>query len=158
MKTRRIPLTRGLFAIIDATDYQRIAAHKWYANKCGSRFYARRSTPRTRLCPRKKVPMHRDILNFPLERIDHSNRNTLDNRRCNLRLATSSQDSANRRRATNNRSGIKGVCYEQRKRRWRALIQCLGRRHHLGYFSDLADAARAYQQAAKEFFKEFARP
>lgn len=39
----RIPLTRGYFAIVDAKDYERIAAVKWYAVKEGNTVYARRT-------------------------------------------------------------------------------------------------------------------
>ena len=36
---RFIPLTRGLFAIVDADDYERLSRHKWYAGGKGDNCY-----------------------------------------------------------------------------------------------------------------------
>ena len=155
---RRIPLGRGRWAIVDAEDFERLIAYNWTAFKAGRRIYARRSVRATSTCPRKRIRMHRQILDFPEGQIDHANSDGLDNRRCNLRLATATQQCANRRLASNNVSGCKGVWFEKRKGRWRAAVQCQGHKRHCGYFIDIHDAARAYQAAANKFFGDFAHP
>jgi hypothetical protein len=87
--------------------------------------------------------------------IDHINRNGLDNRRANLRLATVAQNAWNSKKRKS-RSGYKGVCYDKAKRRWRAAIVNHGRRIHLGYFEDKIEAAKAYDAAAKKYCGHFA--
>ncbi|MHC4867843.1 MAG: HNH endonuclease [Planctomycetota bacterium] len=78
--------------------------------------------------------MHRQLITPPPAYcIDHINRNGLDNRRANLRLATPSQNAANSK-PRNPRSGYKGVWFDKRKRKFRAAIWHNNKRIHLGYF------------------------
>ena len=88
--------------------------------------------------------------------VDHINRNSLDNRRCNLRIATRSLNGANRVKQTNNTSGFKGVNWFAETNRWRARLKANGKETHLGYFLSITEAAKAYDKAAKEHFGDFA--
>lgn len=102
--------------------------------------------------------MHRYLMGDPtgLE-VDHINLDTLDNRRSNLRVATRSQNAANRRRQSNNSSGYKGVSWNKERKKWHAYI-CVGRKHiTLGRFNSIVQAARAYNDAALTFFGEYAK-
>jgi hypothetical protein len=85
--------------------------------------------------------------------VDHINRRKLDCRRANLRTASSSQNSANRRPWTGS-SPFKGV--HRFRDKWRAKIQVDGAQRHLGVFDSAEAAARAYDAAAVEAFGEFA--
>ena len=87
---------------------------------------------------------------------DHVNSNGLDNRRINLREASQAQNCANQRLHSNNTSGYKGVSRERAERRWKARICVKGRHIFLGRFDDPVEAARAYNEAALEYFGEFA--
>lgn len=88
------------------------------------------------------------------EFIDHANGNPDDNRIENLRLATPGQNAANRRKPTNNRSGVKGVAVGEK--RYIASIKHNGEKTHLGEFTSLDEAAAAYAKAAQSKFGEFA--
>lgn len=78
----------------------------------------------------------------PVLDIDHKNGNRSDNRIENLRLATPSDNMHNRRADHDNTSGIKGVCWCKRKRKWIAYVN--GK--NLGYFAEIKDAeAKAIQ-------------
>lgn len=90
------------------------------------------------------------------ERVDHKDGNPLNNQRSNLRLATASQNSANRAKAKNNTTGYKGV-YRHKNNWWRAIIQVQGEAIHLGLFRTPEEAHEAYKQAAVKYFGEFAR-
>jgi hypothetical protein len=155
---RRIPLTQGRFAIVDPQDYQHLSKYKWRLcrTKGKNMLYAERSI---RLPGGKysRLLMHRQLIEAPEGYvIDHINGCGLDNRRANLRLATVSQNAWNSKKR-NPRSGYKGVWFAKDKGQWRAAIVCHGRRIHLGYFTGKIDAAKAYDDAAKKYYKEFAR-
>jgi hypothetical protein len=87
--------------------------------------------------------------------IDHRDGDPSNNRLANLRSATKTQNSANKRRYRNNACGLKGVCRERSG--WRATIYKDGRRHHLGNFPTPQEAHAAYAKAAHEMFGEYAR-
>jgi hypothetical protein len=89
--------------------------------------------------------------------IDHRDRNPLNNRWDNLRLATFSSNSANRRRHRNNKSGFKGVWFHRRTGKWRARIRKDKRSFWLGEFETPEHAHAAYVAKAHELFGEFAR-
>lgn len=94
---------------------------------------------------------------WPSEQIDHINGERDDNRIENLRLATPSQNMANRKLNANNAAGAKGVCFHKGAQRWRARLQVNGTRIHLGDFKNKEAAEIAYAVAAKMHFGDYAR-
>lgn len=89
--------------------------------------------------------------------LDHINRDPSDNRLCNLRPATISQNGANTGRRRDNRAGLKGVTFIPEKRKWRARVQVGGKRRYLGYYDTPEAAHEAYISAAQKAFGAFAR-
>lgn len=89
--------------------------------------------------------------------VDHVNGDGMDNRWCNLRLATRSQNQANSKRPKSNRSGIKGVWWDRRRNRWIASISVKNRNTRIGAFHTAEEAAAAYQAEATRLFGDFAR-
>lgn len=97
---------------------------------------------------------------WPIGMLDHINGDRSDNRICNLRPVTSSQNKANGERYVTNKSGYKGVIYRPDARgskKWRAQITVNYKRIALGYFHTAEQASAAYQIAACKHFGEFAR-
>lgn len=142
-----IPLTQGKSAIVDDEDYELVSRYKWYANKSGNVWYART------MDGGKTILMHWLIMGG--KHIDHINGNGLDNRRENLRFATSSQQAMNRPSHRGSTSRYKGVSWDSARGKWLATI---GKPSvHLGYFKNEQDAARAYNEDAVKRFGEFAR-
>lgn len=158
---KQIPLTQGKVALVDDQDYDRLSQYKWSAAymKNVDGWYAHRGT---RMCERRAgmpcvVSMHREVMGFPAGiEVDHVNRNPLDNRRENLRLATHSQNGGNRKRDRDSSSEYKGVVWYKKVNKWRASIRVNYELHVLGFFELAADAARAYDEAARKYFGEFA--
>lgn len=101
--------------------------------------------------------LHRFLMNAPhgLE-VDHINRNGLDNKRSNLRLATKAQNSYNKFDSKNSASGFKGVYWAKDKSLWCARITVNNKAIQGGYFKCKIDAAHRYNELAVEYFKEFA--
>lgn len=94
---------------------------------------------------------------WPKEQIDHENLIRHDNSFANLRPATSSQNGFNRSPTKRNKSGVKGVFWFARTRRWLAYVDAGRRRHYLGYFKNKADAEIAAKAARNELHQDFAR-
>lgn len=94
---------------------------------------------------------------WPSALVDHVDLDSANNRWSNLRAATKSQNSANRLAQRNSRSGVKGVYWNPECRKWGATICLNYKRAHLGLFDNIEDASRAYENAARERFGEFAR-
>ncbi len=155
---RRIGLTDGKFAIVDEADYYRLGNFGWCAKTCFGKTYAIRfvDTPKRGAV---MVSMHREIMNAPAGLlIDHRNRDTLDNRRNNLRLATYSQNGCNSKiDKTKTTSKFRGVRFIKKTGKWAANIRINGKKTWLGSFKTEIDAAKAYDAAAREYHGEFAR-
>jgi hypothetical protein len=138
-----ILLTKGFVALIDSADYELVSQYKWrHCKGC-----ARSSDD---------VLMHRLLLDAPdgIE-VDHVNHDTLDNRRCNMRLASRTENARNRRVQKNNVLGLKGV--ELRPGgSYRATIFVNGQRLRFGPFATDIEAALAFDAAARLHFGAFA--
>jgi hypothetical protein len=94
---------------------------------------------------------------WPRYQMDHKNRNRSDDRWSNLRQATRSQNQGNRINS-NNSLGLKGVCWEADRRKYKAYIEGKdGRTINLGRFNTAAEAQAAYAAAASKKFGQFAR-
>jgi hypothetical protein len=148
---RTIPLTRGLVALVDAEDYERLARHRWHAEepKPGVYYAARREGATL-------IYMHRETLGLDVTVVDHRNGNGLDNRRANLRLATVSLNNCNARKRATARAPFKGVDWHRGA--WRVRITPPGGRQiTLGHFVDVLEAALVYDAAARRLFGPFAR-
>lgn len=92
---------------------------------------------------------------WPVGYVDHVNGNRADNRACNLREASPTQNQANRRKQCNNTSGYKGVHWCKKKKRWCAMISANKKRKNLGYFTSAKAANTAYKKAAAQLHGEF---
>jgi len=94
---------------------------------------------------------------FPKGLVDHINRNTGDNRWCNLREVDSSQNQYNKSIQRNNTSGTTGVSWHAVNKKWVAKIRVENRTIYLGTFNTLKEAKDARNSAAKKYHKHYAR-
>jgi hypothetical protein len=78
---------------------------------------------------------------FPELTVDHELRDKLDNRYDGLREASQQCQMRNRGMFKNNTSGIRGINWYKRKRKWEASIGLNSKLKHLGYFDNLLDAS-----------------
>lgn len=149
---KEIKLTNDKFAIVDDKDHEYLNQFKWHF----SNGYACRHI-KTANGNDSKITMHQEIMQTPKGmETDHVNLNKLDNKRSNLRIVTKKQNSFNKQIGARNKSGYKGVSWFKRDSRWVVHIKVNGRTRNLGYFNDIKEAARRYNQVAQEHFGEFA--
>ena len=154
-------LGRGLNAIVDDDVAEELSKYRWH---CDSHGYACRSVnfPRPRTKRELHIQMHREVLrlagvNIPKGyEVDHINHDPLDNRMCNLRIVTPSQNRQNQSIRAGGTSRYKGVCWHKGAGKWQAQIHHNGKTIHLGAFATQPDAARAYDEGATKLFGEFA--
>lgn len=148
---KEILLTQSKVAIVDDEDYDYLMQWSWcYSGGYANRYFHKKMKS-------KSISMHRAIMKTPegME-TDHINHNKLDNRRRNLRICDRFQNRHNRPRQRNNTSGHKGVSWYKKSNKWRVQITFHGKKIHVGVFVNIEDAAKAYQNKAKELFGEFA--
>jgi len=95
---------------------------------------------------------------FPIDHeVDHINGDKLDNRICNLRLATRAQNMQNRGNRRSNSTGYKGVTFSKSRQKFIAQIVANGRYYRLGQFATAEAAHEAYKSAALKLHGDFAR-
>ena len=145
---------KGYELKVDAVDLALASEHGWcvLTSKDGSRIYFHRSRGTARQL------LHRLITGARKGQVvDHINRNTLDNRRKNLRIGTQSLNLKNSVKHRDNASGLKGVVWNESCHKWSAYICNNYKRKYLGLFPSKRKAHEAYKKAALEISKEFAR-
>lgn len=131
---------------VDWIDYIHFGGVNWHLCSQGLYLYRKEAG--------RKIWLHREINKTPKGLFtDHKNRQTLDNRRSNLRTANPAQNAHNAK-GTGGASGYKGV--NKNGNRWRAQIRINGKTTHLGNFKSQRQAAKAYDEAAKKHFGEYA--
>lgn len=156
-----VPLTKGAFALIDREDAVLAGRFNWSAqrNRNSGELYAYTNYP----CPeRGSLFLHRLLLGLKKgdkRQGDHIRpHNTLDNRRCNIRIATFRQNMANKGIPRNNKTGFKGVGLCKATGMYRADIKSPSGKVNLGCtFSTAFSAAEAYDAKALELYGEYAR-
>jgi len=154
---KEIPLSQGRVALVDDEDYEELIKYNWHAYRHRNTYYAIRNVE---LYPgaRTTVKMHRQIMRaLPGEIIDHKNGNGLDCCRNNLRIASSSQNSANKRIKAGSKSQYKGVSWHKQHGKWYACICRNYKQIFIGLFKDELEAAKAYDRKAIELFGEYAK-
>lgn len=144
-----VDIGQGCFALVDDEDYERVSRYTWRLRDDG--YVQRTWTENGRVCHEL---LHRFIMDAREDEVvDHENGDRWDCRKEKLRVATLSQNAANRPTTSLERAW-KGIY--PHGNRWKARIKLEGRNVYLGSFQTAQEAAYAYDAAAKRLFGEFA--
>lgn len=147
--------------LIDREDFSFLKQYKWHLWKgrtCNT-LYARTNIKK----PNNKRTveyMHRIIMEYRKfdireKSIDHIDGNGLNNIKRNLRTCTNKQNQQNRF-SRKGRSKYKGIYYHKHSKKWMVRVKYNGKVKFLGYFDNEIEAAKIYDNHAKELFGEFA--
>jgi hypothetical protein len=134
-------------SMIDLEDVDLIKKYRWWVSTKG---YALAHIYGTN----KNIHMHK-LIHPGRNQVDHIDRNKLNNRKNNLRDATNQQNAMNQGLRTNNKSGVRGVCWNKNKSCWDAEIMKNGIKYHLGHFKEKEIAINTREQAEIKLFGDF---
>lgn len=102
------------------------------------------------------IRLSRYIMDCPDDKlVDHINGNTLDNRKCNLRIVTRSQNNVNKVKKSSNKSGVTGVYWDKRDKKWCVEIGFDNNRIYLGRYADFEEAVKVRKEAEEKYFGEY---
>lgn len=106
--------------------------------------------------PRKVHRIIMGVVDDSSVEVDHINGDPSDNRKCNLRICTHSENLKNQKKNSRNTSGYKGVRWEESKKRWRVEITVNGKRYRYRYKSKEKAIAKR-KELEEKYFGEFNR-
>jgi hypothetical protein len=153
MKTIKVPVydrdDPEVVALVDERDAMKVFNFDWETKRSGKTIYA---VSRAHIGggSYKTVGMHNLVVGRTSGEVDHVNGNGLDNRRSNLRVGTKIQNAWNTTAKKNQKSSpFKGVTLHKPSGKWVAQI-CNNFVTRIGAFDTQEDAARAYDEVARE--------
>lgn len=140
--------TKGDTFYFDKEDYDKIKDICWLKNLRGYLDGQYKG---------KRYLMYRVIMDVTQKTdfVDHINGNTMDNRKCNLRIVTPKINLMNRTMQPSNTSGVTGVTWFKRDSKWMAQIIVDGKHIHLGYYEKFEDAVKARKEAEEKYYGEY---
>ena len=151
-----VRLSQNKTACVDDIDFERVNKINWSLKpEYNGNFYA--VTTKRWNGKKHTIQMHRFILKAPKGTIiDHINHNGLDNRRCNLRFATTQTNAFNRNKPSiETTSKYKGVLRRHGKGKWIARIRFNNIHLELGQYMEEGKAASVYNYASRIMFGNF---
>lgn len=145
---------------VDDIDYPHLSKWKWWISDTNGKYlyaWTRYIDPQR---PRRRIKMHRILLGLTgrFEYCDHIDRNTLNNQRSNLRIATPAQNAMNRKIRCHSKTGYKGVFFypENKTNKYYACVAKGGVKYPGGFFRTAEEAALKYNELASEIQGKFA--
>lgn len=141
--------------LIDTEDVPKIENYRWcvkYYPRDKVFYIVANTTIKNK---RKMLKMHRLITNCPDQMVvDHTNHNTLDNRKQNLRVCTDKQNKENiiRAKSHNKSSGLRGIYWDKQRKKWKVKLVNNGKQIYGGFYSDIEIAKIKVKELRDKYF------
>lgn len=132
----------------DLEDLKYLIGHKWRI-----RFNKKNGEGKPYLVTGHTIFFHRLIMGNPNTEIDHINRDTCDNRKCNLRESFRTQQLGNTSLRIDNVQGLKGVYWVEKYQYYRAEINIYNKHFFSKGFKTKAEAAYMRYLYEQHFYK-----
>lgn len=137
--------------LLDDEDYKKIEKDfnnlNWTITKNRNKFYVQKRVNG------KNIYLHRYIMNCPKGKyVDHKNHNTLDNRKQNLRITNNADNLRNGEIRINNKTGVKGVYFDNKRNKYVANIKVNYKGIFLGRFDTLEEAQKIRKEAEIKYW------
>lgn len=153
--TITIELTQGKTTRISEGRAAEVFPYRWFASRYNQGSY-RAATNVREPKGRTLLLLHRLLTNVDSsEEVDHIDFDPLNNTDENLRVVSHAQNQQHRRLQSNNTSGYKGVCWNRVAQKWGVRVWASRRCVTVGYFTDVQEAALAYDEAARRVHGPF---
>ena len=150
-------------ALVDDEDYEKLIQHKWRVRYHSRNFYAYRVHYDKVTKKESYLYMSREILGTVKGiEVDHKDHDELNCQKWNMRECSHAKNMQNARKCISKRSitsKYKGVSLKNdrcRIKKWRATVRVNGKDMFLGMYKTEAEAALAYDKAARQYYGEFA--
>jgi len=158
MNTIKIILTKGKYTLIDKEDLEKISCFKWCFNwSYGKNGYAICNIYPIDWKHPQKIYLHRLIIGAKEgELVDHINRDPFDNRKCNLRKVTPSENLLNRT-TKRGKSKHKNVYWQEKNKKWIVVVSKNSRNYYGGSFKSEIEAAKKANELMLKHHGEFAQ-
>ncbi len=146
---------------VDDADLELVSKYHWNILNTRGKFYVVAHAPNIKN-RKKQIKIHRlimGLLDNPDIKVDHEDGDGLNNKRRNLRKATTAENTRNVGLIKTNTTGYKGVFKYKtgcNSGRFTATLKFNGKKIHGGYFNTAVEAAKKYNEMALEYHKEFA--
>lgn len=141
----------GTVFLFDAEDFRKISDTNWYKSQEGNHIYL--------IAQDGCDKLHKRIMGDVPKgyEIDHISLDTLDNRKCNLRVVTHQQNQINQPLQKNNTSGVTGVRFYKARNKYVARLKFCQHDIHLGYYETVQEAVQARNVGMECLYGEFGR-
>lgn len=158
---KKIPLSKGLFALVDDEDFEELNKHKWHAIKSRNNYYAGRQEYE-KSKHKRRVYMHNVVLKVMNKEniVDHKDLNSLNNQKYNLRECSIAQNNKNKGVYRNKKSKYIGVYFGYKGKKGQVFIAQISNDKkiiYLGSFYNEIDAAKAYDEACLKYHGEYGK-
>ena len=161
MKKIRLKNSRKV-TVVDDHNFDQLNQYLWFEKKDpdSRTSYAYRSIeqPDGTVC---YFQMHRVIMGLSTGdgfEVDHIDGDGLNNQESNLRVATRSENLANKGRYRNSTSGFKGASLHRNAGKWLSTISFARQQYYLGLYPTAAEAGYAYNLAAAQLHRDLPGP
>jgi hypothetical protein len=147
--SKKIFFKKGGYTLVDKEDFNNLSRYNWRLFESNNHKYAITCLLLHRFIMGKNIPLNMCV--------DHINRNTLDNRKSNLRIIGFPDNGRNKEKFKGNyTSRYKGVSLYRPQRKWIAYVSYKGKTRYIGLFNEEIEAALAYNNYVKKIFGSFA--